>query len=343
MNIIKSKIVKIEQLDDFADEYVYDIGIKGDTPYFFGNDILVHNSSYFSCHHIRDTDFFKTTYPNFIPTKENYIKLYDDAALRVNKTFPPFMDTHFNTTIERGNIIAAGREIVALKALFIKKKKYACLLYDKEGERLDINGKPGKIKAMGLDLKRADTNRLMQKFLEEILMDILTGCGEQKIIEKIKSFRNEYKKLKSWEMGTPKKVNGFTKYKDKINESMIGHNSNIFKIQVKEKKVMVPGHVRASINWNKLCDFNNDHYSTRITDGGKVVVCYLQKNIYNITSIAFPIDQIHLPDWFKQLPFDHQLMIETNVDKKVNNLLDVLGWDLQKTKDDNTFDDLFTF
>jgi DNA polymerase elongation subunit (family B) len=57
--------------------------------------------------------------------------------------------------------------------LFITKKRYAVLNYDKEGKRLDVDGKPGKIKAMGLDLKRSDTPEYMQNFLEEILMDVL--------------------------------------------------------------------------------------------------------------------------------------------------------------------------
>ena len=31
------------------------------------------------------------------------------------------------------------------------------------------------------------------------------------------------------------------------------------------------------------------------------------------------------------------------IDKKVSNLLGVLEWDLEKSKDDSTFDDLFQF
>lgn len=338
--IYKTKIAKIEQLDDFDDEYVYDIGIKGDDQYFFGNDILVHNSSYFSCHHLLETEHFKATYPDFTPTKENYIELYDAAAERVNATFPPFMDKAFNTTLEKGKIIAAGREIVALKALFIKKKKYACLLYDKEGERLDINGKPGKIKAMGLDLKRADTPKMMQKFLESILMDLLTGSEKDHIFGRILKFREEFKALKPWEKGTPRKVNGITSYSEKLGSN---DQANIMKLKVKEKKVTVPGHVRASIHWNKLVGTNQDHYSQRISDGAKVIVCTLKPNVFNMKSVAYPIDQMHLPDWFKELPFDDDEMENIIIDKKIKNLLEVLGWNLQESREDTTFNDFFSF
>ena len=34
-----------------------------------------------------------------------------------------------------------------------------------EGFRSDVDGKPGKVKAMGLDLRRSDTPVFMQEFL----------------------------------------------------------------------------------------------------------------------------------------------------------------------------------
>jgi hypothetical protein len=62
-----------------------------------------------------------------------------------------------------------------------------------------------------------------------------------------------------------------------------------------------------------------------------------------MTSVAYPIDQDHLPDWFKQLPFDHAAMETALIDKKVHNLLGVLGWDLNDSKKDSSFGDLFSF
>ena len=39
-------IESVEQLEDFDDEYVYDIEVDDDSHTFIGNDILVHNSVY---------------------------------------------------------------------------------------------------------------------------------------------------------------------------------------------------------------------------------------------------------------------------------------------------------
>ena len=51
----------------------------------------------------------------------------------------------------------------------ITKKRYAVLYYDKEGKRVDVAGKEGSMKAMGLDLKRSDTPVFVQDFLGSFL------------------------------------------------------------------------------------------------------------------------------------------------------------------------------
>jgi hypothetical protein len=62
------------------------------------------------------------------------------------------------------------------------------------------------------------------------------------------------------------------------------------------------------------------------------------------TSIAYPVDELRLPQWFKDLPFDDLLMESTLVDEKIDNLIGVLDWDIKSNINTNsTFDDLFTF
>jgi hypothetical protein len=61
-----------------------------------------------------------------------------------------------------------------------------------------------------------------------------------------------------------------------------------------------------------------------------------------MNAVAYPIDEPHLPQWFKELPFDHSLMEETIIDMKLKNLLGVLEWDLSQANDDVS-NDLFTW
>lgn len=280
------------------------------------------DSSYFSAAPFMGDDFNDN--------RDLVIELYDKVADAANQSFPEFMNRTFNTGLKRGGIIAAGRELVASKALFIKKKKYACLIYDLEGTRLDANNSPGKLKAMGLDLKRADTPEAMQNFLKRILMDILQGAEEKPILKDIADFRLEFKKWQSWQKGSPKKVSNLSKYYA-IKKAQ--QATNVWKARnTKDKKSMIPGHVDASINWNNMLDMQGDRYSMRITDGSRIVVCKLKPNHLQMKTIAYPVDEPHLPEWFKGLPFDDALMEETIIDKKIANLIAVLGWNLKATK-----------
>ena len=80
-----------------------------------------------------------------------------------------------------------------------------------------------------------------------------------------------------------------------------------------------------------------------IQDGFKVIVCKLKPNPLGLTSVAYPVDQLILPQWFKDLPFDDELMSEALITKKIENLLGVLNWDLNDGRNNKTFDDMFSF
>ena len=283
------------------------------------------DSAYFSAY----TSLKNEIQKNKIPwDKETVVKLYDSVAEEVNSTFPQFMLNAFHCPKSRGEVIKAGREIVAIKGLFITKKRYAVLYYDKEGKRLDQEGSPGKIKAMGLDLKRSDTPEFMQKFLEEILTRVLNGAEEKDILERISEFRTDFKARPGWEKGSPKRANNITEYGEK---------------EKKQGKANMPGHVRASLNWNTLRKMNGDKYSMQIVDGMKVIVCKLRPNPLEYSSVAYPVDELRLPKWFQDLPFAHAEMEQTIINNKIENLIGVLEWDLDSTTDTNTFNTLFSF
>jgi len=261
--------------------------------------------------------------------KDIAVQLYDTIADRVNESFPAFCERVFHTPRKQGELIKGGRELVALKGLFIKKKRYAVLIYDMEGKRLDTHDKPGKVKAMGLDLKRSDTPKVIQDFLSEILMDVLTGTQRESIIDKVREFKLIFTERPAWEKGTPKRVNNLTKYTKE--EERLG-------------KANMPGHVRAAMNWNNLKRMHGDNYSTSIVDGMKTIVCKLKDNPLGYNSVGYPTDEAHLPNWFKELPFDDASMETGIVDQKVENLLGVLKWSIsENTQIATTFDNLFSF
>ena len=284
------------------------------------------DSCYFSAYPMleKEIDAGKMTWD-----KDTVIALYNGIADQVNLSFPGFMEQAFHCPREMGSIIQGSREIVASTGLFITKKRYAVLFYDKDDKRYDVKGKEGKVKAMGLDLKRSDTPKVIQEFLSDILYDLLHGVSKDPIVEKIRNFKIQFKGRPGWEKGSPKRVNNLTMYGNK---------------EIKDGKANMPGHVRAALNWNNLRRMNSDNYSLAVTDGMKTIVCKLRPNPLGWTSIGYPVDEKHLPRWFVELPFNDAEMEATVIDGKVDNLLGVLDWDLASvTNTDNTFESLFEF
>jgi len=312
--IVKHMASKINEIITGEYDYKGKAVIYGDT-----------DSCYFSAYNVLKSEIEKGQIPW---DKDSVVKLYDQIADDASDSFPKMMLDKFHCPKTRGDVIAAGREVVASSGLFITKKRYAVLYYDMEGFRVDIDGKPGNIKAMGLDLKRSDTPVVIQDFLKEVLEKVLDGKPKEEVLDYITEFRTLFHGRSGWEKGSPKRANKITEY------------------QAKEKKLgkaNMPGHVRASINWNTLKRMNGDKYSQTITDGAKVIVCKVKDNPMGFTSVAYPVDELRLPEWFKELPFDDATMETTVIDEKLGNLIGVLDWDISSTRQDNTFNNLFDF
>jgi len=312
--IVKHMSAEVNKVITGEYDHVGDAVIYGDT-----------DSVYFSAYPILKDEIEAGKIPW---TKETVIQLYDQVCEQANTSFQGFMSQAFHCPKSRSDVIAAGREIVAESGLYITKKRYAALVYDEEGSRKDEGDSPGKVKAMGLDLRRSDTPVYMQEFLMEILLMVLQSADDKTILDRITAFRQEFKQMPGWEKGSPKRANKIGFYR---------------KEEERKGKANMPGHVRASINWNTLKRMNSDRYSQDIVDGMKVIVCKLKQNPLGFTSVAYPTDELRLPDWFKELPFDDNAMAETIIDLKLKNLIGVLDMDLEDTKRDNTFSTLFDF
>jgi hypothetical protein len=151
------------------------------------------------------------------------------------------------------------------------------------------------------------------------------------VIKEIRNFKHELAKNDPWTKGRPMGVKKITHYEELMRKAA-------------GAKVNMPGHVRAAISWNYLCTMNGDRYSQKIVDGMKVVVCQLKNTPLEMTSVAYPVDQLRLPEWFKELPFDEKSMMRSLIDDKIENLIGVLDWDVGSDSDiGSTFNTLFSF
>ena len=168
------------------------------------------------------------------------INLYDNISDAVSDTFPAFARQAFNVSTSSGKIIKAGREVVGRAGLFITKKRYAINCLDIEGYQPE----GGKLKIMGRDIKRSDTPEFVQDFLADILLRTLNGESENKVLEAVRDFKNEFKEMDPWLKGMPKRVNNLTYYTEAYNKAFsMNKSASLYKLEkLKEEntKVMIP-------------------------------------------------------------------------------------------------------
>jgi len=293
------------------------------------------DSSYFSVYeaYMASGDSEKKAMANaMFEDRDLAVEIYNAISDKTNSSFPSFMDQRFNTGIENGSIIKAGRENLASYSLFIKKKRYAMNLFDKDGIRLDKNGKNGKLKIMGLQIKRSDTPKMIQDCLKEGMDMLLNGTSEDEVVNYFTKFKDDLANKEPWVLGRPSGANAVSHYTDLHYKYQNG--------QI-DKKPAIPGAISGAIAWNEQLDIHNEQHIERIGNQSKVVTCKLKTNDFGYKNISYLTDQTKFPEWFKAMPFDSETMLETIYYKPIITIFGVLGWDVnlirKGTKFTNTF------
>lgn len=302
MQLQRSKIKKIE-ISEIKDEYVYDIVMKDSShPYYFGDDILVHNSCYFK------------TYGS---DKEDAIQIANDVADYVNSTFKDFMSNAFLCDEQHSGLMKAAREVVGSRSLFQAKKKYIIRVVDLDGKPVD------KLKTMGSEIKKSDTPKPIQQFLKDVVWKILDGQSYSEIETFVNDTRRGlFKKINRDDLlllGVSKQVNNLDKfYTEFQNVELPGKG-----------RAKLPGHVRAAINYNEEAKKHEGNGAELIRSGEKIRIFYLKDNPNKYTTMAFPAGKDGFPKWFiDEFDIDTKLTEEKMVDAKLKGIFSALGWDV---------------
>ena len=256
---------------------------------------------------------------------EKAIEIADMIGEQLNESMPRFLSEAFLIPEERGRIVEAGREVVATRGLFKdKKKRYALHVIDEEGKPKD------KLKIMGMEVRRSDTPRFIQVFLEELIGDVVReGLDYDGVRAKVDEFRKTFRKMDPWRQGSPGRVKNLGKNEDVYNTWRRKSQEGVLGLS----KPLVHITVKAAINTNALMEKNQDHRWDKIREGDKVEVIYLKDNPMGMDAVAIRTGELYVPEWFKELPFDVERMEEKLVDKKLFNTIgDILSWDFSPPK-----------
>jgi hypothetical protein len=316
MKIQIEDIESITELDEFNDEYVYDIQMSDDTDHtFFANDILVHNSAVLSI-----DDILKKTNSTIVDdngdlTKE-FIEIENKISDNLNKGVIQWAKDTLNTTDCRFEF---KRESACPKAIWVAKKHYVMHIRNSEGVKMD------KLKYKGLSVVKSTYSDSTKDITKNIVKGIFTAADKKKADE---TFFKSYEKF----FDLPTKDVSVRSSIKVLNQYMNGGGFNTVK--------GCPAHVKYAIYYNELLKtLNLSNKYPLITEGSKIKLIAVSPNKYGIEGIAY-LDE--LPIEFGLVP-DKVRMFEKCVVKCLTPIFDALKWNVPDPKKQHelSLEDLF--
>ena len=252
-----------------------------------------------------DTD--STYFVTHASTKEESIAIANAVADKVTSTFQTLMIEKFLCTEGYNDIILAAREIIAKRGIFVDKKRYILNVVDNDGYDVDT------IKVMGLDTKKTTLPVDVSKQLNDFVGRHLRGEEWDTVANDIVEYKEElYTTDDIMSIGLPKGVKKVEDYTDQY--------------KIYGSGVRLPGHVAASIFYNKCLEEYDDRDNLPIVSGMKIKVFYLSQKYGRFKSIAIPTDTQKIPDWFTEhFTVNRDMHIERLVDNPLNNIIKAIG------------------
>ena len=241
---------KIEDLD-IQELDVYDIEVE-DNHNFFGNDILLHNSAYYTIE----------------PFVEEFLKKKPDASLSEIVDFCDKFETEVVQPKIQENIdefcyylnamdkskCGGKREIIADRFLLLKKKKYLCRLRANEATVFPVDSP--KIKAMGVELIKSSTPKFSIEHMSDALPILFDGTQ--------KDLREWFEKCKTEFINAP------------VSDIVSNMTVNCIDYDLR-KDIGIPLNSRASLIYNEFIKKHNLEGSFNLIQAGdKIKYIYLK-------------------------------------------------------------------
>jgi len=209
------------------------------------------------------------------------------------------------------------REVIADRAIWVAKKRYALNVFDSEGVRY----KEPKLKVQGLEIVRSSTPSSVRQYLRDAVKMALTST-QAELQQFIADLEERFMKMPPEEIAFPRSANNLQKY------------SSSATIYIKA----TPLHVRGALLHNHYIKQKKlDKKYELIKEGDKIKYLYLKEpNPLRENSIAFsgklPVEL----DLHKYV--DYNTMLDKSFLEPMKTILDCLGW---STTPIATLDDLF--
>ena len=251
------------------------------------------------------------------------IEVVTEVAAYINRFYEYMVPRVFNVA-PKNNRIRIVPDVVAKKALWVAKKRYAMLkVYDMEKMKpvKDKNGNEGKMEVKGIDVVRSSFPAIFRKFAGEILDGLLRSVERKDLDEKIMTFEETIETHSIFDLSKGSSVN-FISRNGEDNYNPKGRKLFQF---VKG----TPSQVKAALAYNDfLIVWKLDKQIEKITSGSKVKWVHLLPNDFCIEQMALKADDTD-PDQILEFVthhIDRRKMYDRELHSKLKDIYDAIKW-----------------
>ena len=210
------------------------------------------------------------------------IDLVTEVANRINKFYNYMIPVVFNVKATK-NRIKIIPDVIAIRALWIAKKRYGMLkVHDMEKMKpvFDKNGRIGKMEVKGIDNVRSSYPNAFKKVIANFLDDLLRNKPLDILDEQMMKFEEDIASIKQLELAKTSSIKFISKKGDKNYNPPTRIPFEIIK--------GTPAQAKAGIAYNDLLKaLKLEKAYNIIRHGDKAKWIYLMPNSYNIEQIAF--------------------------------------------------------
>ena len=260
-----------------------------------------------------------------------------EKTLEITKEVQRFINDLYKTYANMFHCVKNHRykikqELVAKSGFWLDvKKRYALLIVDKEGTRLE----EPKLDVKGLDVVRSDFPNSMREFMKETLIHILEFKPKEFLDAHIEQFKDRINSIDLVDIARSSSVNGIGKYSGQKTKGGFT-----------EIKKGAQSHIKGCIYYNDMIGiFGLSKNYDYIRNRDKIKSVYLKDNPYHMDSLSYRgyDDPPEIMEFIEKY-VDRDRIFESLLVNKLNSFYTALGWsNLDFSKKNENINKFFDF
>ena len=295
----------------FVNQYISDQLGKETTEYVRASDTdsLYMELTELLLHRNPDLD-----YSNREEKIKRLLLLTDELQTKSNENLNNISQDLFN--IADKHYFVLKQEVIAEKAYWAGKRRYAMYIVNKEGIEIE------ELEMKGLDIMKSNFPPLFKNFGEELLKNILFGKSKTEIDEDVMKFKDSLKTIDWKQLLKPTGLKKLDEYIERKPTS-----GELFS----KLKLKCPVNTKAAIATNDILRFKklNIQYP-EFSLGDKMYIAMLKPNPYQLTVVGLNgyNDAPEILEIVNKY-IDREGLFDSIIRNKLENLYQDLGWSLQ--------------